>query len=407
MSGKGFDGTKKEYTSIVLFALFFFMMVLTIVVGMSIKNSVNLRSVLVDSVKSQLISISLAAREMMDSGEFAQYDDESAVMLPSHQVTLYKLRRLAQRVGASVTVLKRAGDGYVRVFSTNMDDASIFASVTPSGVQKEAFSGRNAADVMTADNNKGTANIAAVPVFHSGRIVGVVSAEREDTYLESSYRTAFWNSVMLIAFLTLSMLVMLYLVVRLLRRIKTMQGKLEHQALYDTITGLPNRQYLLDHLAKLSSRGEEPFAMFFIDLDNFKTVNDSAGHDAGDGLLKQIAKYLETSTDNALSFRPAAGQLNIAARVGGDEFIQIVDGLDTEEKASEVARQLLEGFNTAELSRFIEKFNVGLSIGIALYPHHTSNYHVLIKYADIAMYHAKHGGKNQYRFYSDEMGQKK
>lgn len=71
------------------------------------------------------------------------------------------------------------------------------------------------------------------------------------------------------------------------------------------------------------------------------------------------------------------------------------------------AQHILDEFKAAGLSRYIEKYNVGLSIGVALYPYDTENYHVLIKYADIAMYHAKNGGKNQYRIYKDEMGQEK
>lgn len=142
-------------------------------------------------------------------------------------------------------------------------------------------------------------------------------------------------------------------------------------------------------------------------MDNFKLVNDNAGHDAGDELLRHIAQYLDSTAENAKSFRPSAGQLNIAARVGGDEFIQVVNGVDTAEKAAEVAKHLLENFQSEQIDRYIEKYKVGMSIGVALYPYHSANYHVLIKYADVAMYHAKHGGKNQYRIYTEEMSQEK
>ena len=173
---------------------------------------------------------------------------------------------------------------------------------------------------------------------------------------------------------------MFYAVGKLLRRIGEMQVKLRRQALYDNITGLPNRQYLMDHLAKLTTGPEKvPFALLFVDLDNFKTVNDSAGHDAGDDLLRHIAGYLSTALDHSIAFRPSAGQLNIAARVGGDEFIQVVEGVDSREKAAQVAGQLLEGFKTANLSRYVEKYNVGLSIGVGLDPEDSENYHVLIK----------------------------
>ena len=132
-------------------------------------------------------------------------------------------------------------------------------------------------------------------------------------------------------------------------------------------------------------------------------MNDNAGHDAGDALLRHIAQYLDGALENTKSFRPAAGQLNIAARVGGDEFIQVVHGVETEEKAREIAIRLLGNFKNQYLDRFIEKYAVGLSVGVALYPYHSDNYHVIIKYADMAMYAAKQAGKNQYRLYSDEL----
>lgn len=95
--------------------------------------------------------------------------------------------------------------------------------------------------------------------------------------------------------------------------------------------------------------------------------------------------------------------LNIAARVGGDEFVQVVTGVDNIEEAAKVAEDILDGFTNAGLHRFIGKYNVGLSIGVALCPHHTQNFHVLIKYADVAMYQAKRNGKNQYCVYWEGM----
>ena len=100
-----------------------------------------------------------------------------------------------------------------------------------------------------------------------------------------------------------------------------------------------------------------------------------------------------------------SGALNIAARVGGDEFIQVVGGVDTAEKAAEIAGRLLADFKSQHLDRYIEKYNVGLSVGVALYPYHSDNYHVIIKYADMAMYAAKHAGKNQFCVYTDELNQ--
>ncbi len=401
--------TKKKRHDILIYVLIFFTVILAVTTILNIKNSVDLRKVLTESVTSQLISTSLAAREILDVEAFVRYEDESVAHQPGYQVVQAKLRTLADNVGAEyIYALKKQGDQYVFVFDTDREDPSIFVPYELSPVHEEALAGRNAAGVMNVVDEYGSFNTGAVPIIYEGRVVGVISTDVEDAYMESSYRTAVFNAVTLVGILVLTMAVMFFAIRKLLERIGEMQERLRRQALYDTITGLPNRQYLMDHLAALTSgRNTEPFGLFFIDLDNFKKVNDNAGHDAGDDLLRSIAGYLDTALVNAKAFRPSAGKLNIAARVGGDEFIQVVNGLDSAEKAAEVAEHLLEGFKTADLSRHIAKYNVGLSIGVALYPHDTENYHVLIKYADIAMYHAKHGGKNQYRIYIDEMGQDK
>lgn len=398
---------KKQRHLVIVWALLFSLFILGVVVAMNIKNSINLHNILTESVKGQLISTSLAAREMLDIDAFVAYQDESVAQDPAYQKVLHKLRALSSSVGAKyIYALKKQGDHYVFVFDTDTEDPTIFIPYDLSPVHEAAFSGRNAADIMNVQDEYGSFNTGAVPVFHNGKVVGVISTDIEDTYLESSYRTALFNSLMLVGILLLTMGAMLFAVYYLLKRIGEMQGKLTRQALYDNITGLPNRQYLMEHLVSITSVAEpEPFSLFFIDLDNFKQVNDGAGHDAGDELLRQIAQFLDTTLDNARAFRPSAGKLNIAARVGGDEFIQVVEGLDSAEKAREAAEQLLEHFKAANLSRHIEKYNVGLSIGVARYPHDTRDYHVLIKYADVAMYHAKRSGKNQYRLYSDEMTQ--
>ena len=410
MMNKTQDGmTKGQLHSILVYVLLFFMLILAVAAVLTIKNSINLRSILTESVKSQLVSTSLAAREMIDAEAFAGYEDASVAELESYREILAKLRVLADSVGAEyIYALKKQGDRYMFVFDTDREDPSIFIPYDLSPVHEAAFSGRNAADVMNVVDEYGSFNTGAVPILLNGQVVGIISTDIEDAYIESSYNTAFFNSVLLIGILVLTMGFMFYAIKKLLSRIAQMQETLRRQALYDSITGLPNRQYLLDHLAALTSSPDRaPFALFFIDLDNFKTVNDSAGHDAGDDLLRHIAQYLDTAVTNAISFRPSAGKLNIAARVGGDEFIQVIDGVDSAEKAAGVAERLLAGFNTEGVSRYIDKYNVGLSIGVALFPYDTENFHVLIKYADIAMYHAKHGGKNQYRIYTDEMGQEK
>lgn len=409
MRKKGKKVTKKQYNSILAGVLFFFVFILAVVTVLNIKNSANLRGILTESVKSQLISTSLAAREMIDVDAFMQYGDASAEQLEPYRKTLEKLRSLAENVGAKyIYALKRRGLEYIFIFDIDLEKPAAFTPYKLSPVHEAAFAGRNSADIMNMEDEYGSFNTGAVPILRNGEIVGIICTDIEDSYLGSSFKTALLNAVLLTVILVLTMAMMFYAIVKLLRNIRDMQEKLRRQALYDQITGLPNRQYLMEHLAEITSWPDKPsFALLFIDLDNFKKVNDNAGHDAGDELLKSIAGFLDKVSNGAKSFRPSAGMLNIAARVGGDEFVQVVNGVDSTAKAEEAALHILNEFKKAGLSRHIEKYNVGLSIGAALYPRDSENYHVLIKYADIAMYHAKHGGKNQCRVYSDEMGQEK
>jgi diguanylate cyclase (GGDEF)-like protein len=140
-----------------------------------------------------------------------------------------------------------------------------------------------------------------------------------------------------------------------------------------------------------------------IDLDNFKSVNDNAGHDAGDELLRQIAAYLNNIHNGSESIRLPDTQC-ITARIGGDEFVQIIFGISSQDDARTVAERVLYNFTSLVPNSNIERFQVGLSIGVALFPYQTDNINILLKYADIAMYYAKNNGKGTYSIYNDEMG---
>ena len=398
---------KKQHNKIILIVLAFFALVLAIVVGMNVKNTMNLRGILADSVKSQLVSISIAAREIIDVDAFVGYGDAGVAGEEGYKSTLSRLRSLCDSVGAKyIYALKKQGNAYVFVFDTDTENEEIFIDYELSPVHRLAFAGSSAADIMNVDDEYGNFNTGAVPIWQNDKVVGIVCTDIEDEFLGSSFETAYLNSALLVGILVVAMLAMLLVVLQLLRRLTALQQQLRQQALYDNVTKLPNRQYLMNHLAMLTSAQDpEPFALFFIDLDNFKRVNDNAGHDAGDELLRHIAQYLDGALENAKSFRVGSGALNIAARVGGDEFIQVVGGVDTAEKAAEIAGRLLADFKSQHLDRYIEKYNVGLSVGVALYPYHSDNYHVIIKYADMAMYAAKHAGKNQFCVYTDELNQ--
>jgi len=170
---------------------------------------------------------------------------------------------------------------------------------------------------------------------------------------------------------------------------------LRHQAHHDALTGLPNRLLFTDRLEQgilKAKRHQEGLALFFIDLDKFKHINDSLGHAIGDRVLKAIAKRLESIIRKE----------DTLARLSGDEFTLIMEELRQPEDATILADKILK---TLAEAVFIDKHTlyVSGSIGISFYPQDASDAQSLLKYADTAMYKAKEEGRNNYQFYSPQM----
>lgn len=176
---------------------------------------------------------------------------------------------------------------------------------------------------------------------------------------------------------------------------RTYQEQLEHQANYDRLTGLPNRNLLNDRLDQAifqAARRSYFMALVFIDLDNFKFINDSLGHESGDELLIEVARRLRSSLRTA----------DTVARQGGDEFVLVLN--DHYQVASIIS--LLERV-IEEVGRPItlmgRDWQVGASLGVALYPTDGEDSQTLLKHADVAMYAAKARGRNNFQFFTQEM----
>ena len=167
------------------------------------------------------------------------------------------------------------------------------------------------------------------------------------------------------------------------------------QANFDLLTGLPNRTMFYDRLEyemKKSSRARLPLALMFIDLDRFKEVNDTMGHDAGDLLLKEAASRLNNCTRRA----------DTVARLGGDEFTVIMGELEDRESVERVASDILEKL-AEPFSLDTGNVYVSASIGITVYPDDATSMEVLLKNADQAMYAAKGQGRNRYHYFTPSM----
>jgi diguanylate cyclase (GGDEF)-like protein len=192
-----------------------------------------------------------------------------------------------------------------------------------------------------------------------------------------------------------------------IKQITETKDRLRQMAYFDSLTSLPNRRLFteqLDLLLRLTKRSNEMLALLFLDLDNFKRVNDSLGHSAGDLLLREVAQRLSKcvrDSDVVAHFVDSDSRIDVS-RLGGDEFTVVLNKVENAEAVRVVAQRLL---NTLLEPVEIEGHELVItpSIGIALAPHDASDLEGLLKAADTAMFHAKARGKNTFVFYSSDM----
>ena len=179
-------------------------------------------------------------------------------------------------------------------------------------------------------------------------------------------------------------------------------------AFYDTLTGLPNRQLFskeLDNAIKAARAQQRKFAILFVDLDHFKRVNDTLGHSMGDELLMGVATRLQSCVrpaDRLVHADRGGGEKFQLARLGGDEFVIILHDVESEDDAASIAARVVSAL-VMPFSCGDQQFVITPSIGIALYPQDGDSHDELLMNVDTAMYTAKAGGRNTYRFFSGTM----
>jgi diguanylate cyclase (GGDEF)-like protein len=177
--------------------------------------------------------------------------------------------------------------------------------------------------------------------------------------------------------------------------LKSSEEQIRYRANYDSLTRLPNRANFVEHLREAIARDRRNHgltALLFIDLDRFKTINDTLGHDYGDDLIKQVADRIKQATR----------ETDVVSRLGGDEFTVLLTNVTDEIHASIIAKNIL-----GQLSRpyMLENHEVyaSASIGITISPNDGTDANTLLKNADMAMYEAKEGGRNTFRFFTSQM----
>jgi diguanylate cyclase (GGDEF)-like protein len=173
------------------------------------------------------------------------------------------------------------------------------------------------------------------------------------------------------------------------------EEQVRHLALHDALTGLPNRRLLEDRIAQglaTASRAGRGMAVMFVDLDQFKIINDTLGHRTGDLLLQAVAERL----------RAALRAVDTISRIGGDEFVVVLPEARSKTAAAEVAARVLQSLAQPHSIEGNE-LRVTPSIGISLYPEHGTDVELLINRADAAMYRAKQMGRANFQFFAADM----
>jgi diguanylate cyclase (GGDEF)-like protein len=239
--------------------------------------------------------------------------------------------------------------------------------------------------LRTLMERSGTSASVVAPLFAAGEFLGVVAANfRSGTPLASIRDPDLHERLSGLADQAATALQNLGLL-----------EKVSHMAWHDALTGLPNRRLFEDRVEQelvRSRRVGEPVCMFFVDLDHFKTVNDTSGHAAGDDLIQQVSQRLVDTVRRQ----------DTVARVGGDEFAILLPGLSDQLAIDQLAQRSLEAMS-APFFVFGEEVETSASIGIAMAPEHGDSYDELLSRADEAMYRAKARGRNAFQMYAGSL----
>ncbi len=179
-----------------------------------------------------------------------------------------------------------------------------------------------------------------------------------------------------------------------IERQKLVETKLKKMAHYDNLTGLPNRTLFYDRLDQAIQRAQREkniIGLIFVDLDDFKIINDTLGHKCGDIALCTVAKRLTQSVRDS----------DTVARFGGDEFVIVLEKIGQVSDISYIAEKIISAMQEPIEFKNSQEKSIGVSLGISIYPNHTTNKKNLLEYADNAMYEAKKSGKNRYKIHAN------
>lgn len=255
------------------------------------------------------------------------------------------------------------------------------------GYIEEEVLGKNFSLIFTEEDKR-----LGLPLKELNEAKAVGRAEDERQHIGKDGK-AFWCSGVVVKFEDeKGKFVGLSKMVRDISERKKNEEIIQHQAMHDTLTGLANRRLLFDELAiaiASTKENKEIIALAFIDLDKFKTINDTEGHDTADLLLKEVAVKLASSVRSE----------DMVARFGGDEFIIVLRNIQDRDDAEKIIKNILNTLQPAyEINN--KHLDIKVSMGVTVCPTDGKDMAHLIKNADVALYEAKKAGGNCYRFYA-------
>lgn len=210
-----------------------------------------------------------------------------------------------------------------------------------------------------------------------------------------AFRTMMVLTLSVLTMMTVGLVILGFRLQRIVVALKESEENIRYRANFDSLTGLPNRPNFVEHLSEAISRGRRSrglTALLYIDLDRFKAINDTLGHDYGDELIKQVATRI----------RGTVRETDMVARLGGDEFIVLLTDMSDAIRASIIAKAVLVHLSEPFVLRDHEVYS-GASIGITVCPNDGEDANTLLKNADMAMYAAKDQGRNTFRFFTSQM----
>lgn len=301
-------------------------------------------------------------------------------------------REQQERIELNRIVMDHIADGYIVADSETqiVDMNHVIADIT--GLERGDIVGRSTSRFLHPDSPNTGSSI--IPAFFEG------SSWSGEVWLNSTkkHHVSVLANIVKVKYSEEESDKKYVITVTDISAIKEGEERLRHQALYDSLTGLPNRKHYMDHLkleiTKARSGGDR-FAVFYLDLDGFKSVNDTQGHDSGDKLLIDAAKRLCSVEKETL----------FAARLGGDEFALILTGNPTEEQISQVAEAINHAMSFTV--RYADwEMHLTVSIGVSVYPDDGGEHIELLRKADQAMYQAKSLGKNNYSLFDQSLAEK-